>query len=415
MPEPEDEEPGASDELVAALAGGAALTFEPDVDEDDDLLPGDRAARVAERPRSKPPSRGHPGGHRRGARARGGREGRGRHGGGARPDGRADRVRPDRATDGPTPRGMRRSGTPTAQERRHRWRTSRRSWSRNCASGPAPGSWIARRPSTETDGDLEKATALLRERGVAQAAKKAGRDAREGLIGTLHPHRRPVRRAHRGQLRDRLRRPQRAVPAARQGPRHPGRRPARRDYPSIESIPADVLAAKKAELLADEIGPEEAREYPRADRRRPAQEVVSAGRADRAALPRHGPDGRPADHERHRDDRREHPGPALRAVRGRGGTVTDAATTTATDRAGAAALSPHPAQAVRRGAPGRPRLRRRPRRLRVHRRAGRESSTASASRSASSSAAATSSAASPPRRAAWTARPATTSACSPPS
>ena len=37
---------------------------------------------------------------------------------------------------------------------------------------------------TETDGDLDKAVELLRERGVAQAAKKAGRDAREGIIGT---------------------------------------------------------------------------------------------------------------------------------------------------------------------------------------------------------------------------------------
>ncbi len=44
--EPEYEEAEASDELVAALAGGAALTFEPDVD-DDDLLPGARAARDA--------------------------------------------------------------------------------------------------------------------------------------------------------------------------------------------------------------------------------------------------------------------------------------------------------------------------------------------------------------------------------
>jgi small subunit ribosomal protein S2 len=43
--EPEYEEAGASDELVAALAGGGALTFEPDLDEDDDLLPGARAAR----------------------------------------------------------------------------------------------------------------------------------------------------------------------------------------------------------------------------------------------------------------------------------------------------------------------------------------------------------------------------------
>jgi small subunit ribosomal protein S2 len=53
MPEAEEEEPGATDELVAALAGGAALSFEPDVDEDD-LLPGERAARaeaaVAETP-----------------------------------------------------------------------------------------------------------------------------------------------------------------------------------------------------------------------------------------------------------------------------------------------------------------------------------------------------------------------------
>jgi small subunit ribosomal protein S2 len=40
--EPEYDE-SASDELVAALAGGAALTFEPDADEDDDgLLPGAR-------------------------------------------------------------------------------------------------------------------------------------------------------------------------------------------------------------------------------------------------------------------------------------------------------------------------------------------------------------------------------------
>ena len=45
MPEPEDEEPGATDQLVAALAGGAALSFEPDVDEDD-LLPSDRLARA---------------------------------------------------------------------------------------------------------------------------------------------------------------------------------------------------------------------------------------------------------------------------------------------------------------------------------------------------------------------------------
>ena len=45
MPEPRGRGAGATDALVAALAGGAALTFEPDAD-DDDLLPGDRVARA---------------------------------------------------------------------------------------------------------------------------------------------------------------------------------------------------------------------------------------------------------------------------------------------------------------------------------------------------------------------------------
>jgi small subunit ribosomal protein S2 len=45
--EPEYDE-SASDELVAALAGGAALTFEPDADEDDELLPGARAVSPAD-------------------------------------------------------------------------------------------------------------------------------------------------------------------------------------------------------------------------------------------------------------------------------------------------------------------------------------------------------------------------------
>ena len=35
---------------------------------------------------------------------------------------------------------------------------------------------------TETDGDLEKAAELLRERGIAKAAKKSGRIAAEGLV-----------------------------------------------------------------------------------------------------------------------------------------------------------------------------------------------------------------------------------------
>jgi len=45
--EPEYDE-SASDELVAALAGGAALSFEPDADEDDELLPGARPVSPAD-------------------------------------------------------------------------------------------------------------------------------------------------------------------------------------------------------------------------------------------------------------------------------------------------------------------------------------------------------------------------------
>ena len=41
-----------------------------------------------------------------------------------------------------------------------------------------------KRALEETDGDLDKAVASLREQGVAAAAKKAGREAREGLVGS---------------------------------------------------------------------------------------------------------------------------------------------------------------------------------------------------------------------------------------
>ena len=58
MPEADEEVPGATDELVAALAGGAALSFEPDAD-DDDLLPGDRVAR-AEAAVVEPPAEASP-------------------------------------------------------------------------------------------------------------------------------------------------------------------------------------------------------------------------------------------------------------------------------------------------------------------------------------------------------------------
>jgi elongation factor Ts len=41
-----------------------------------------------------------------------------------------------------------------------------------------------KRALEETGGDVERAVALLRERGMAAAARKSGREAREGLIGS---------------------------------------------------------------------------------------------------------------------------------------------------------------------------------------------------------------------------------------
>ncbi len=46
----------------------------------------------------------------------------------------------------------------------------------------------SKRALQEADGDIDRAIVLLRERGLASAAKKAGRDAREGLVTSyIHP------------------------------------------------------------------------------------------------------------------------------------------------------------------------------------------------------------------------------------
>ena len=70
---------------------------------------------------------------------------------------------------------------------------------------------------SESGGEMEAAVDWLRKKGLAAAAKKAGRIAAEGLIGLAVDGR--ARRPRRGQCRDRLRRPQRALPGVR---RHRG-------------------------------------------------------------------------------------------------------------------------------------------------------------------------------------------------
>ena len=108
-----------------------------------------------------------------------------------------------------------------------------------------------KRALEETGGDVDKAVTLLRERGQAAAAKKAGRDAREGLVSSyIHTGGRIgvlievncetdfVARTDQFQklVRDL------AIQVAGMHP----------DYVDVEAIPADVLAAHKAKLLADE-------------------------------------------------------------------------------------------------------------------------------------------------------------------
>ena len=104
---------------------------------------------------------------------------------------------------------------------------------------------------TEADGDLDKAVVLLRERGLAAAAKKSDRDAREGLVSSyIHTGGRVgvlievncetdfVARTDEFQklVRDL------AVQVAGLAPL----------YVDQASIPAEALDARKTELLKDE-------------------------------------------------------------------------------------------------------------------------------------------------------------------
>ncbi|OGO56554.1 MAG: translation elongation factor Ts [Chloroflexi bacterium RBG_16_72_14] len=113
------------------------------------------------------------------------------------------------------------------------------------------GMMDCKRALEETGGDVERAVALLRERGIASAARKAGREVREGLVGSyIHTGGRVgvlievncetdfVARTDDFQklVRDL------AMQVAGLDPR----------YVDVEHIPADVLEAKTAALLADD-------------------------------------------------------------------------------------------------------------------------------------------------------------------
>ena len=108
-----------------------------------------------------------------------------------------------------------------------------------------------KRALTEADGDIDKATAILREKGLAAAAKKSGREAREGLVSSyIHTGGRVgvlievncetdfVARTDEFQklVRDL------AIQVAGLAPL----------YVDVERVPEEAVAAKKAELAASD-------------------------------------------------------------------------------------------------------------------------------------------------------------------
>src|SRR5512144_761207 len=100
----------------------------------------------------------------------------------------------------------------------------------------------------ESAGDVDKAVALLRERGVAQAAKKAGREAREGLVSAyIHPGGRLGVLIEVNCETDFVARTEDFQKLVRDlAMQVAGLSPL---YVDIDRIPADVLEAKKAALL----------------------------------------------------------------------------------------------------------------------------------------------------------------------
>ena len=69
-----------------------------------------------------------------------------------------------------------------------------------------------RKALTEADGDFQKAVDYLREKGMATAAKRADREASQGIVELYSHGGGPCRCDGGSQLRDRFRGPLRQVP-----------------------------------------------------------------------------------------------------------------------------------------------------------------------------------------------------------
>ena len=112
------------------------------------------------------------------------------------------------------------------------------------------GMMDCKRALTEADGDVDRAVAILRERGLAAAAKKSGREDREGLISSyIHTGGRVGVLIEVNSETDFVARNDRfqelvralAVQVAGLNPR----------WVDVDQIPPEELAAKRAELAQD--------------------------------------------------------------------------------------------------------------------------------------------------------------------
>jgi elongation factor Ts len=104
----------------------------------------------------------------------------------------------------------------------------------------------------ETGGDLERATVLLREKGLSAAASKSGREAREGLVSSyIHTGGRIGVLIEVNCETDFVARTDEFQKLVRSlAMQVAGLAP---EFVTIDTIPAEVLAAKRQELLSDPL------------------------------------------------------------------------------------------------------------------------------------------------------------------
>ena len=96
----------------------------------------------------------------------------------------------------------------------------------------------------QSDGDFEKAVEYLREKGLSAAAKKADREANEGLIGTyVHPGSRMAGMVEVNCETDFVARTEQFQELARDLAMHVVA--SRPEYVSREDVPADVIEKEK--------------------------------------------------------------------------------------------------------------------------------------------------------------------------